>query len=240
MGYPRRWQPSAMSASTWSSARHSPCVACNHVRFLPSATLQGHQLLQPPAIWPMRAAHANYANSSSTIAGEGAAINFFLINPARSGWNSGKKNYRDVFFSSPFLHRRWEVTSPAKSRKRNKQWLLFCFLLLRYAPGLLSSPWFSVLSFFRWQTWRLRKECWRLEAGAAGAAVSRGGAVWERTGWGKGKVCVQRGPVWLVLSSANKMAEIRKTSYICNIVWWASIDVQWDKKNFVTIISVVL
>ena len=27
---------------------------------------------------------------------------------------------------------------------------------------------------------------------------------------------------------------------ICNIVWWASIDVQWDEKNFVTIISLVL
>jgi len=27
---------------------------------------------------------------------------------------------------------------------------------------------------------------------------------------------------------------------ICNIVWWASIDVHWDQKNFVTILSVVL
>jgi len=55
--------------------------------------------------------------------------------------------------------------------KVNKQWFLFCFLLLRSAPGLLSSPWFSVLSFFRSQTWRLRKEGWRLEAG--------GGQIWD-------------------------------------------------------------
>jgi hypothetical protein len=47
----------------------------------------------------------------------------------------------------------------------------YFILLFRSGPGLLSSPWFSVLSFFRWQTWRLRKERWRLEARAAGAAV---------------------------------------------------------------------
>ena len=60
-----------------------------------------------------------------------------------------------------------------KVKKRNKQWFLFCFLLLRSAPGLLSSPWFSVLSFFRSQTWRLRKEGWRLEADRSGICGRR-------------------------------------------------------------------
>jgi len=91
-----------------------------------------------------------------------------------------------VFSSFPLLHQRREVTSPVKPRNRNKQWFLFCFLLLISAPDLFSSPCFFVLFFFRWQTWRLRKECWRLQARAAGAAMRGGGAVvgfqWR---WGK-------------------------------------------------------
>jgi len=53
-----------------------------------------------------------------------------------------------VFSSFPLLHRRREVTSLAKPRKRNKQWFLFCFLLLIFAPDLFSSPCFFVLFFF--------------------------------------------------------------------------------------------
>lgn len=52
------------------------------------------------------------------------------IEETRGIWNGSS--------SSSLLHRRWEATSPAKPRKRNKQWFLFYFLLLRSSPDLLS------------------------------------------------------------------------------------------------------
>jgi hypothetical protein len=83
-----------------------------------------------------------------------------------------------IFSSSLLLHRRWEVTSPAKPRKCNKQCFLFCFLLLRSAPGLLFSPCFFVLSFFRWQTWR-----WGRSARGRSCGCSR---AWRRSCCGVG------------------------------------------------------
>jgi len=43
------------------------------------------------------------------------------------------------------------VGSNVTCKDKKTQAVVFFFLILRYAPGLLSSPWFFVLSFFRWQ-----------------------------------------------------------------------------------------